>query len=71
MHIVRVDIAPFVRKVWSNLHLVDASESLITQDESVMSGRLAFKGKRLPVDMAVGWNGHALDIQKAQAAYRY
>lgn len=69
--IVRVDVAPFVREVWSNLRLVEAAESLITQDESVMSGRPVFKGTRLPVDMVVDRKGYALSTQEVQAAYPF
>lgn len=69
--IVNVDISPFVRKVWSNLRLADAAKSLITQDESVMSGRPVFKGTRLPVDMIVDCWGSELSIQEVQEAYPF
>jgi uncharacterized protein (DUF433 family) len=69
--LVRVDIAPFVREVWSNLRLVDAAESSITQDDSVMYGRPVFKGTRLPVDMVVGVKEQSISIQEAQEAYPF
>ncbi len=71
LDMVTVDIAPFVRGVYSNLRLVDTAEQLIVQDDSVMSGRPVFKGTRLPIDMVVDSKGWTFSLEEAQEAYPF
>lgn len=60
-----------MRGVWLNLHRVDAAKSLITEDDSVMSGRPVFKGIRLPVDMVVGFKKQSVNIPEVQEGYPF
>ncbi len=70
LDVVKVDIAPFMRDVWSRLSVLDETEKMIEQDDNVMSGRPVFKGTRLPIDMVVSENGE-LSEEEALEAYPF